>query len=308
MNVISRILRCCGAAPLALLVMAAAPASPAGAADDPVVARIGGSELKASDVKHMLDGLDPQARKQATANSRALLNFVRAELGRRALLEEAKAKKWEQRPEVAAKIEQAKADVILETYLAATAAPAAVNPTDDQIRSVYDAGQSRFMRPRQYHLAQIYVAVSAGATAAERDAAKAKAQDLAKKAHDKGADFAALARAGSDDKRSAEKGGDLGWLPENGLVPAIATVVQGLAENEVSAPVATDDGWHILRELGTKPAGPAPLDEVKPAIVASIRQQATTRAEELYVEKLLTDQKAAVNEIELDKLVEGSGG
>jgi len=88
----------------------------------------------------------------------------------------------------------------------------------------------------------------------------------------------------------------------------VASAVQGLTENEVSPPIEAKDGWHILKELGTKAAGPAPLDEVKPAIVNTLRQQAQTRAAQLYLEKLLNEQKAAVNEIELDRLTEGSGG
>jgi peptidylprolyl isomerase len=295
-------------AALALMVAFAAPVAKAAATDDPVVARLGGAEIKESEVRQMLDRLDPQARKQATASSRSLLNFVRAELGRRAVLDEAKRKKWDQQPDIAARIEQAKSDLIVSSYLASVSAPPSTTVGDDQIRSLYDANLSRFMLPRRYHLAQIYVAVPDAATPAERDAAKARAQDLAKKAHDKGADFAALAHAGSDDKASADKGGDLGWLPDTDLVPAIASVAQGLSENETSGPIEAKDGWHIVRELGTRPAGPAPLDDVKPALVNSIRQQAAQRSAELYLEKLLTEQKAAVNEIELTRLVDGSGG
>ncbi|HLY56676.1 MAG TPA: peptidylprolyl isomerase [Stellaceae bacterium] len=299
-----------GTALLAFLLAAAAPPNgtpsvavpvPAG---DPVVARVGATEIKASEVKHMLDALDPQARKQTTASAASLATFVKRELGLRAILDEAKQKKWDQRPEVVAKVNQ----IIAQSYLTSIATPPANSVTDDQVRSVYDGNQTKFMQPRRYHLAQIFIAVASGATQAERDAAKAKAQDLAKKAHEKGADFAALARANSDDKPSADKGGDLGWLADSSLKPAVASVVQGLGENETSGPIETPEGWHIVRELGTKPAGPATLDEAKPTIAAAIRQEQTERAAEVYLQKLLNDDKAAVNEIELGKLVENSGG
>lgn len=65
-----------------------------------------------------------------------------------------------------------------------------------------------------------------------------------------GEDFAALARAHSDDKASALKGGMLDWVSPGALVPAFEEAMNQLAINELSQPVQTMFGWHLIQVLG----------------------------------------------------------
>ena len=64
-----------------------------------------------------------------------------------------------------------------------------------------------------------------------------------------GEDFAALARGNSDDKGSAIKGGDLGWVQPGALVPPFEEAMTGLAVNQLSEPVQTQFGWHLIQVL-----------------------------------------------------------
>ncbi len=64
-----------------------------------------------------------------------------------------------------------------------------------------------------------------------------------------GDDFSALARANSDDKGSAIKGGDLDWVSPGVLVPPFEEAMNGLAPNEISDPVQTQFGWHLIQVL-----------------------------------------------------------
>ena len=65
-----------------------------------------------------------------------------------------------------------------------------------------------------------------------------------------GDDFSELARAHSDDKGSAIKGGDLGWVQPGALVPPFEEAMNGLDDNQLSAPVQTQFGWHLIQVLG----------------------------------------------------------
>lgn len=65
-----------------------------------------------------------------------------------------------------------------------------------------------------------------------------------------GEDFATLARGNSDDKGSAIKGGDLGWVQPGALVPPFEEAMTGLAVNQLSEPVQTQFGWHLIQVLG----------------------------------------------------------
>ncbi len=64
-----------------------------------------------------------------------------------------------------------------------------------------------------------------------------------------GEDFAALARAHSDDKGSGARGGDLGWVSPGMLVPEFEQELGTLQTNQVSAPFKTQFGWHIVQVL-----------------------------------------------------------
>ena len=67
-----------------------------------------------------------------------------------------------------------------------------------------------------------------------------------------GEDFAALARAHSEDSTNAIKGGDLGWLNPGATVPEFERTMNQLAENEVSDPAKTQFGWHLIQVIGRR--------------------------------------------------------
>ncbi|MGM3213416.1 peptidylprolyl isomerase, partial [Klebsiella pneumoniae] len=84
------------------------------------------------------------------------------------------------------------------------------------------------------------------------DGAEAKANKLAAEAKAAGADFAALARANSEDPGSKAQGGDLGWFPADAFGPAFGQQVGGLQDGGVSQPFRTDAGWHIVQRVATR--------------------------------------------------------
>jgi peptidylprolyl isomerase len=230
--------------------------------------------------------------------------LVRAELARVAVLNEAKSKKWEERPEVISQIARAIDHTIVNSYLASIATPPADYPSDAEIKSAYDLNRDRFMVPRQYKLDQIYIAVAAGADKKTEDAAEKKAEDLAKKLKAKPGDFVELARANSDHKDSAERGGEMGWAPENQIVPEIRAKIASMTNGEISDPIRTSDGWHIIRMVDTKPAAPRPLAEVKDQLAALLRQRKAQETEQAYLAGLMEKTPVTVNEFALRKIFE----
>jgi peptidyl-prolyl cis-trans isomerase SurA len=85
------------------------------------------------------------------------------------------------------------------------------------------------------------------------DDAEAKRRLLALKQRiSDGDDFSTLARANSDDKASALKGGDLGWISPGALVPPFEAAMKELAIGEISDPVQTQFGWHLIQVLDRK--------------------------------------------------------
>jgi peptidyl-prolyl cis-trans isomerase C len=89
----------------------------------------------------------------------------------------------------------------------------------------------------------------------------------------KGGDFAALAKEHSKDPGSKEQGGDLGFFGKGQMVPAFEEAAFKLAKDQVSEPVETQFGWHVIK-MDEKRTRPVPgFDTVKERIIASLTQQ-----------------------------------
>lgn len=287
--------RLLGAAVLAVPLFSA-PLSATEEAKD-AVAQLGTTQYTASEFKNFLATLDPKARSQALANPRVMNQLVQLQLVRKALFQEALTKKWQQKPEIAKQINGARDAIILKTYLASVANLPADYPSDVETRAAYDLNRARFLMPRRYRLEQIYVAIAP--TDKNGAAALQKAKSLAAKARDGRTRFEDLARKNSQHKTSAEQGGDTGWLAEGDLLPEIRARIQGMAKGEVSEPIRAGEGWHIVRLMDTQAAGPQPLAEVRPMIVASLRQQKAQAEQQKYIVRLLQKSPITIREAQL---------
>jgi peptidyl-prolyl cis-trans isomerase SurA len=128
---------------------------------------------------------------------------------------------------------------------------------DSAIEAYYKAHQDEFTTSEEkYRLAQILIAVAAGATPEQTAAAKKKAEEIRKEA-EKGADFGELARQYSEDD-SKTKGGELGEFAPSELNNEIAAGVAKLKAGDISEVVHTKYGFHIVKveehvEPGTRP-------------------------------------------------------
>lgn len=255
------------------------------------VAQLGATRFTAADLQDFVSAMAPDMRKQALADPQLMNRLVQLEVIRKAVLREAVAKNWQQRPDVAKQIDAARDAIVLKNYLASMVD--VPGPSDQEIKTAYDLNRDRFLVPRQYHLAQIFIASPPG----DKNAAAAlkKAGDLAAKAHARNARFEDLARQNSQHKPSADKGGDIGWLAESQILPEIRAKIAGMARGDVSDPISSSQGWHIVRLLDTRPAAPRPLAEVRSLIAASLRQKKQQDEEQQYIVRMLQKTPVSVD-------------
>lgn len=288
---------------LALLALGAAPAAMAQQPPAEPVARMGAIGLSPAETEAFLRGLTPEIRARAVASREALDGLIRAELTRRAVAAEAGKASWADRPEVAALIEQARQQVVVETWLAARSEPPAAEPPEADLRKIYDDNTARFVTPAQYHLAQIFLPVPQGASDAQAEAVEDRITDLRRRARARGADFAALARQASQHKESADNGGDMGWLAEDALLPEIRDAVAGLDKGAVSAPIHSQAGWHLIRLIDRKESRVQGFDEVRPLLIQALRRQQAAELRRQYVEGLVGAAPPAINEIAVTEIL-----
>jgi peptidylprolyl isomerase len=279
---------------LSACLLALPLALPAQARDTDQVARMGGSSLSLAEVRQLAESLPAEAR-----SPQALERLARTEVIRKHVAGEARRQGFERKPEVAALMERAAEQVLVTAYMNSLARPPADYPGDDLVRQAYENNKAAFSRPAQYRVSQIYV-VGTDAKAARQ------AEELHRQATRKGADFAEIARKSSQHKASADKGGDMGWLAEGDLLPAIRAALGGMKKGEVAAPVAGGEGFHIVRLADRKDAEPLSLDQVKPTLVQQLRLRKAQELEAAYLEGLLAKSPLAVNGILLGELAKGA--
>ena len=272
-----------------------------GSAEDPVLGKMGNVEIKASEIRRLIDAQPPELRKQMTGAAE-LDRLVRSELVRQSLLMEARSKNWDKKPDVALMMERARDQALLQMYVSNLARPPAEYPSEDDIRRAYEANKGAFAVPAQFNLAHIFISSPEDADKPTAAAAQRKAMELAVKAKASGADFAKLARDNSQQADTAAKGGDMGWVSVAQMLPETRSAVEKLGKGEVGGPIHTSDGWHILKLLDWKAASTRSLSEVHDSIANQLRTRRAQEIERSYIEVLISRTQPSVNQAELAKL------
>ena len=270
-------------------------------AADTVVAQAGKQTLTAGRVRRLVEGLDAETRAQVSRDPAALARLVRTQMLQSILLDEARAKKFDQTPDVAARADAARDAVLASAYLASLTIIPADYPAEADITAAYEANKARLVLPRQYQVAQIFIA---GTTDKPDDETARKLRDLKQSLAKPPLDFAAVARRVSEDRVSADRGGELGWLREDQIIPAVRDAVSGMQVGAVSDPVRAPDGWHVVKLLATRPSGPPPLTEVKDQLVRALREQRIAQAQRAALDDLQRRQPIALDEINLQRAVQ----
>jgi peptidyl-prolyl cis-trans isomerase D len=148
---------------------------------------------------------------------------------------------------------------------------------DAQLKAYYDEQKAktpeRYVQPEQRHVRHILLQV---ADPKDDAAVKAKAEGILKRAQS-GEDFAKLATEYSQDPGSAQKGGDLGWADRKAYVAPFADAAFGMKEGEITGPVKTQFGYHILKLEGIQPTAVKTFEQAKDELATEYRQSEAER-------------------------------
>lgn len=302
MGRISNIARA-GLASLALAYCVGGVAA-AWAADGDAIGTAGPVTVTVGDVKKALASFSEEQRKAIQGNVGQLTSLVKVQLTEALILNDAKAKKIDQQPDVVARLEASRRQILIEAYVTASVPPTSIpDASDAEIRQVYENNKANLMGPRQFHLAQILIALDPKADTTAQQAAEAKKNAIVAKLKVKGADFAAVAKTDFDQPDSAAKGGELPLQSENTLTPALRPVIAGLAKGAVSEPIHLVDGWHIFKMLDVVPPKQLTLEETRAQINLEIRKSKYSEARGQFAEDLLKKNNPALIDNGLSQLI-----
>jgi len=158
-------------------------------------------------------------------------------------------------------------------------------PTDEDAKAFYEGNQQNFQQPAQVRARHILLKVDDPSSDKQWEQAKAEAEQIYREATKEGTDFAELAKARSQGP-SASQGGDLGFFAEGQMVAPFSDAAFAMADGEISKPVRTRFGWHVIKREGSREAGPIPFDDVKELLMQQLALERFNTALQGYATKL----------------------
>ncbi|QYJ19957.1 peptidylprolyl isomerase [Achromobacter sp. ES-001] len=269
------------------------------------IATLGAVRVDRDELLRQLQALPPQARQQLQDNRAGLEQWLRARLAEKALIEQARAQGWQDQPEIRRAVQAAEERIVMQSYLESVSRAPDGYPTNADLQAAYERAKPQLAVPAQYHVSQIFLPAPLGDADAVA-AARKQAQDLVRRAQAPKADFAALAQANSRDETTRAQGGDIGFVPLAQLTPEMRPVVQQMKAGDVSAPVQSAAGFHILKLTALQPAGVTPFDQVSQQLRAALRSQRQELAARAYMEGLLNAGTVSIDGAALNAAFEQS--
>ncbi|MDI3381148.1 peptidylprolyl isomerase [Xenophilus aerolatus] len=157
------------------------------------------------------------------------------------------------------------------------AAKKSVAVNDADLKAYYEQNKERFGTKEERRASHILITAAKDAPAAEREKAKAKAEQLLAEVRKSPGSFGELARKNSQDPGSAEKGGELDFVTRGAMVKPFEDAVFAMKKGEISNVVESEFGYHVIRLDDIKPAVVPPFEQVRAQIENDVRTQQATQ-------------------------------
>lgn len=262
-----------------------------------VLAQMGNVKLTEAYLQNLLADMNPADKDRVSANPQLAEQLVREQVIKFYLLDLAKKTGWSQRPDIMREAKRAANKTIVASFLNSKAIVSRSFPDDAMIQKSYAENIDRLRQPNQVRLSQIFIA---GQNERERNKIKVIHQRLVEQPRR----FADLAQQYSEHDSSAANGGDLGWKPQNVLLPSLLEVVIRMNPGDISPPVRTSEGLHIIQLSGRKVGDRLTLEQARPYIIDQLRIEAANRNEKRYLQNVLKNNPVTVETEALTRMLQ----
>ena len=244
--------------------------------------------LSADGLRDLLILVDAPRRSEILNSADVFKQFVHQETVSQAVLEAAHANKADDNAQIKTFMARASQRVLVEAYLNQVVRMNldAKFPSETQLREAYDKNPDAFRVPERVHVWQIFIPLGSGAQDKDTKAAWARADRVANELRSGKGDFGMLAKQYSAHEASRVNDGYMGLLKSADLLPPIAEAVNKLKVGEVSEPIASETGLHILKRGATVSSEMLAFERVKEQLQARMVQEATAKVRQAALEKI----------------------
>ncbi|MBF0320929.1 MAG: peptidylprolyl isomerase [Nitrospirae bacterium] len=260
-----------------------------GPSDTTPIIKIGDASITAARIESEMAKLPPEV-KQYFKGKEGITKLIDEMKKTELLTIEAKKSGIDKEPVFAGKVEEFKKVNLVNTLVQKAFKPEMSKVTPEEVKAYYDNNSKDFSSPEQIKASHILVKT------------EGEAKEAAEKIK-KGTDFASVAKAVSIDKMTADKGGDLGFFSKGQMEPSFDEAVFKLKKGEVSAPVKTTFGYHIIKMTDIKPSKKVDFDSAKDMITQLLSEEKKNKAFDDYYMGIEKNYKVQVDKKALDDFV-----
>ncbi|AEH44900.1 PpiC-type peptidyl-prolyl cis-trans isomerase [Thermodesulfatator indicus DSM 15286] len=267
-------------------------------AKDEILAKVGPYKLTKKEFEAQLESAPPQIKMILAHQPELKKALVErwAEISVLAL--GAKDAGLEKDPEVKRQIEEATKQILAQAYLEKKVLAKVKQVSDKELKSYYEKNKAKFQEPEEVRARHILIQVPQNASKEEVKKAYEKAQKIRERLL-KGEDFAKLAKEYSDDPGTKDKGGELGFFSRGQMIKEFEDAAFSLKPGEISKPIRTPFGFHIIQVEEKKVPKEKPFEEVK----AKVKEEYINQKQKEALQQALKELKAKYKvKIYTDKL------
>lgn len=256
-----------------------------------ILAKIGSKKITKKEFEARIASLPPQYQANMQ-DEKARRNFLEIFIQAQLFAYAARDEKIDKKALVALQIEDATNGILAQEFVRMKLSDIK-KATDTEIKKYYDENKAKLVKPTTVSAQHILIKLENGAKPEEEKVALEKAEKL-KKDLDAGTDFAKLAKEHSDDPGSKDNGGELGYFSEQQMVPEFSGPVFKMKVGEISQPIKSPFGYHIVKLNDRKEGSTMDLKEASPMIESTLMQEKQQETLEKELERLKKKYKVVI--------------
>ena len=254
----------------------------------PVIAKVDSSAITQDDFLKEINRIPDWAKGQFN-DEEGKKRFLEELIKRELIYTQAKKMKLDKNKEYMEKVEEFEKMTLVSLMLKKEVEDKS-EVSDAEVKAFFDQNAERFTIGAKLRASHILVQT------------EQEAQKIIDRIN-KGASFSDLAKSLSADKGSAQNGGDLGYFEHGRMVPEFEQAAAALKPGEISKPVKTRFGYHVIKLTDIQKGQPANFEESKESIRRQLISEKRKNLFDTYIEKLEKEAKITRNEPEIAAIV-----
>ncbi len=287
---------------LLLVAMTLLLSTAAWAKDSAIVAKVGGHTLTVEQFNQQVKQLPPQLQMALMQRPALKKQFLDRWVQLTLLALAARDSGLDKKKDIKLQIDEAANSILARAYMREKIDAEDIKVSDKEVEEYYKLHKDKYKEKEAVKARHILVKVDKDGDKKAWSAAEKKAEMIREKAV-KGSDFAALAKEYSDDPGSKSNGGDLGFFTRGRMVPEFEKAAFSLKKGEISQPVKTAFGYHVIKLEDKKKGHQKTLDEVREEIRQELLKEKQKKAMDDIIKQL---EKKYKTEIHPELLTSGS--